>query len=196
MKAQTAIDYLRAQIQDNIDTSRSLFENDLKDVYRCCEIISAAFKKGNKLLICGNGGSAADAQHVAAEFVNRFKMNRQPLPAIALTTDSSILTSVGNDSDFKLVFSKQVEALGEKGDVLLALTTSGNSDNIIEAVKTAKKKGLYCAAITGDGSGKLKKIADLCACVPSHDTPRIQEASLLIEHLICDLVEKMIFEKR
>jgi D-sedoheptulose 7-phosphate isomerase len=154
------------------------------------------FRRGGKLLIFGNGGSAADAQHMAAEFVNRFKIDRSPLPAIALTTDTSVLTSIGNDFGFELVFAKQVEALGRPGDLALAITTSGTSPNIVKAVDTAAGLGLKTAALTG-GTGRpggdLATKVDLLLNVPSDATPHIQETHLWIEHLVCELVEREMF---
>lgn len=188
-----SLDNIRAQIQDNINVSQELLEESLEIILDVGNKITDVFKKGNKLLLCGNGGSAADSQHIAAEFVNRFRKDRNPLPAIALTTDTSILTSISNDYDYKYSFSKQVQALGQKGDVLIAISTSGMADNVIEAVNTAKKKGLSTIGLTGDGGGKLKNLADICIKVPSHDTPRIQEAHILIGHLLCDIVEKKVF---
>jgi len=159
------------------------------------ERVALAFTKERKLMICGNGGSAADAQHLAAEFVNRFLLERPPLPAVALTTDTSVLTSIANDYSFEEVFSKQVKALGREGDVLLGITTSGNSANVISAVKAAKKMGLYCAVMTGGDGGKIARTADLCLAVKSPSTPRIQEVHIFAGHLICQLVDHFLFQK-
>ena len=148
---------------------------------------------GGKLLLCGNGGSAADCQHLAAEFVNRFLMERPGLPAIALTTDTSILTAVGNDYAYEKVFSRQVEALGKSGDMLMAISTSGNSANVVAAVKMAKAKGLLTMALTGEGGGLLKD-CDFLFAVPSKLTPLIQEIHLACEHLFCQLVDHYLFE--
>lgn len=155
--------------------------------------VSDAFVQGGKLLIFGNGGSAADSQHLAAEFVNRFRLERRPLPAIALTTDTSILTAVANDYSFEAVFSKQVQALGRQGDVALGISTSGNSPNVLRAFETAREMGLRSVALTGGDGGKMARLADLSLIVPSEDTPRIQEAHIFLEHLLCDLVEQMLF---
>lgn len=184
------LDDIRAQIQENIDIAQRLIEESLDIILGAGRKLRETFKKGNKLLLCGNGGSAADSQHIAAEFVNRFRKERNPLPAIALTTDTSIITSISNDYDYKYSFSKQVLAIGQKGDVLIGISTSGMAGNVIEAVKTARKKGIYTIGLTGSGGGKLKDAADLCIKVPSRDTPRIQEAHILIGHLLCDIVEK------
>jgi len=158
--------------------------------------IVETFRSGGKLLIFGNGGSAADAQHMAAEFVNRFKLDRRPLPAIALTTDSSILTSIGNDFGFDLIFAKQVEALGKPEDLVLGISTSGNSPNVVQAIEVAGRMGVKTAVLTGGtGSpgGKLGKIADLVLNVPTDSTPHIQETHLWVEHILCELVEKEMF---
>jgi D-sedoheptulose 7-phosphate isomerase len=160
------------------------------------EWIVASIREDGKLLIFGNGGSAADAQHLAAEFVNRFLIDRHPLPAIALTTDSSILTSIGNDFSFDDIFIKQIQALGRKGDVALGISTSGNSPNVLKAVTEAKKLGLRTAVLTGGSGGKLSSLADLALNVPSDHTPHIQEAHLWIEHLLCQLVDEVLFGNR
>ena len=160
------------------------------------EMLTACFRSGGKLLIFGNGGSAADAQHMAAEFVNRFLINRAPLPAIALTTDTSVITAVGNDFSYDLIFVKQIQALGKPGDVALGITTSGTSPNVVKALAVAKELGLKTAALTGGLSVKPDGAAqhcDLLLNVPSSSTPRIQEAHLWIEHLLCELVEQAIF---
>jgi D-sedoheptulose 7-phosphate isomerase len=188
-------DELCSQVRENIDTSKGIIENSIEVILSASEKMVTAVKKGNKIMLCGNGGSASDSQHIAAEFINRFKKERKPLPAIALTTDTSILTSISNDYDFSFVFSKQVEALGKKGDILIAISTSGNARNVLEAVKSASRKGMFTIGLTGDGGGKLKRAVDLCISISSHDTPRIQEAHILVGHLLCDLVEKMLFAK-
>ena len=157
--------------------------------------IAESFKAGGKLMVIGNGGSAADSQHIAAEFINRFEIERPPLPAIALTTDSSILTSIGNDYDFKFVFSKQVKALGKEADVLLAISTSGASQNVVKAVETAKGLGIKTIALTGKEGGELIEKADLVLNVESQSTPRIQEVHITICHIICELVDHILFKK-
>jgi len=188
-------DEICSQIRENIDVSESIIENSLDIIVCASNKIASAVRKGNKILLCGNGGSAADSQHIAAEFINRFKKERRPLPAIALTTDTSVLTSISNDYDYSLVFSKQIEALAKKGDILIAISTSGNAKNVIEAVKASNRKGVFTIGLTGDGGGRLKSSVDLCISISSHDTPRIQEAHILVGHLICDLLEKMLFTK-
>ena len=151
--------------------------------------VRTALEKGRKILICGNGGSAADSQHMAAEFVGRFVKERQSLPALALTVDTSLLTAVGNDYGFDCVFSRQVEGLGQEGDVLIAISTSGNSANVVKALKTAKEKGIYVIALTGENGGILAKESDLCLAVPSQVTARIQEMHIMIIHMICEIAE-------
>ena len=161
----------------------------------CAEYISKASKNDRKLMLCGNGGSAADAQHIAAEFVNRFLLDRHPLPAMALTTDTSIITSVANDYSFEEVFSKQIQALGVEGDILLAISTSGNSNNILSAIRSAKEKGLYTVGFIGGDGGKMLTLVDLSLLVESNQTPRVQETHILAGHLICELVEYILFQK-
>ncbi|HHO47072.1 MAG TPA: SIS domain-containing protein [Desulfobacteraceae bacterium] len=158
--------------------------------------IVETFRSGGKLLLFGNGGSAADAQHMAAEFVNRFKIDRRPLSAIALTTDSSVLTSIGNDFGFDLVFVKQVQALGKPGDLALAISTSGRSPNVVRALVAAREMGMRTAALTGGTAkpgGDLGPVADLLLNVPTDSTPHIQETHLWVEHMVCELVEMEMF---
>lgn len=151
-------------------------------------------KTGGKILLCGNGGSAADSQHIAAELVGRFEKNRPPLAAIALTVDTSALTAIGNDYDFSAIYARQVEALGKPGDLLIGITTSGNSPNVLQAVVKAKAMGLKTAGLTGSNKeSKIAGLADVCVHIPSSDTPRIQEAHILIGHIICAQIEKALF---
>ena len=165
-------------------------KNELIDrVEEVSALVVKCFAAGGKLMICGNGGSAADSQHIAAEIVGRFKKERKGLPAIALTTDTSILTAVGNDYGYDKIYARQVDAIGEKGDVLLAISTSGNSNNIIEAATTAKKIGCNVVGLTGVGGGKLKSICHINIDVPSANTTRIQEIHILIGHIVCELIE-------
>lgn len=166
-------------------------------VEKAINLLTTAFKAGNKILICGNGGSAADSQHFAAEFTGRYEMERTPLPAIALTTDTSALTAIGNDYSFDVVFSKQVEALGTAGDVLLGISTSGNSGNVIKAMEVAHAKGMKIIALTGKDGGKIDKLLkaeDVNICVPVNRTARIQEVHLLVLHTICDAVDNVLFK--
>ena len=152
------------------------------------------FRKGNKLLLCGNGGSAADSQHMAAEFVNRFRLDRAALPAIALTVDTSILTAIGNDSSYEFTFSRQLEALGRPGDILAAISTSGGSSNILKALEVARERGLQTVGFTGEkGRQSMAPKCDLCLVVPSADTPRVQEVHEFVWHVICGMVEQRLF---
>ncbi|MBI5238279.1 MAG: D-sedoheptulose 7-phosphate isomerase [Deltaproteobacteria bacterium] len=159
------------------------------------EVIVESFKSGGKLLLAGNGGSAADAQHIAAEFINRFEIERPPLPALAITTDTSNITSIGNDYSFDQVFSKQVRALGRENDVLLAISTSGNSANIIKAVDAARSIGIKVIALSGKDGGRLASMSDIVLNVESKTTARIQEVHITIGHIICELVDHMLFQK-
>jgi len=178
-----------------LKTNDEFVRENASKIGMLAEKIASAFLGDRKLLICGNGGSAADAQHMAAEFVNRFQLERPPLPAMALTTDTSVITSIGNDYSFEDVFSKQVKALGIDGDVLLAISTSGNSKNVFSAVEIANKQGLYTAGLLGNEGGKLSTIVDMALIVKSDVTARIQEAHILAEHIICHLVDYILFQK-
>jgi D-sedoheptulose 7-phosphate isomerase len=158
-------------------------------------LLTAALNHGNKLLVMGNGGSAADSQHFVAEIVGRFKLERRALPAIALSTDTSILTAIGNDYGFDAVFSRQVEALAAPGDVVVGISTSGNSPNVLTALKIAKARGCRTIGLLGKDGGSIKAACDLALVVPSEDTPRIQEGHITIIHIVCDLVERAMFGK-
>ena len=165
-------------------------------IAKAAEVIAGAFLSSGKLLLCGNGGSAADCQHIAAEFVSRLSkdLERRALPAIALTTDTSFLTAFSNDCGFEGIFERQVEALGSAGDVLIGISTSGNSPNVIRAAETARKRNMHTIALTGN-SGRLAAIADIVIAVPSTDTQYIQEAHLTVEHILCELVEVILFRE-
>lgn len=160
------------------------------DIRGMVDEVLGVLKRGNKILLFGNGGSASQAQHLAAEFVNRFKRDRLALPALALTPDSSVVTSIANDSDFSLVFSRQIEALGKPGDLAWALTTSGRSPNIVQALRRAKERGLVTLLFSGGTGGDALSWADHALVVPSHNVPRVQEVHLLVGHLICEIVEE------
>ena len=159
----------------------------------CVDAIEAAFKNGNKVLFCGNGGSAADAQHLAAEFSGRFYIDREALPAEALHVNTSYITAVANDYSYDVVYSRMIQGIGRKGDVLIGLSTSGNSANIIKAFETARTKGMITIGFTGETGGKMKELSDWLINVPSTDTPRIQESHILLGHIICQLVEEKYF---
>lgn len=165
----------------------------LSQIEEVCRLITEAYKNNKKTLLAGNGGSAADAQHIAAELVNRFYIDRPGLPSIALTTDSSILTSIGNDYGYEQLFARQVQALGNEGDIFIGISTSGNSPNIIKALEACKEKGIISIGLTGASGGKMAGLCDYCIKVPSDETPRMQEAHILIGHIICYIVEQEIF---
>ncbi len=190
------MDFLK-KIYEIGETSRRVQEEFLKregeKILDVAKLLAEVFKKGGKLLVFGNGGSAADAQHLAGELVNRFKKERKPLAAIALTTDTSVLTAISNDYDYSLVFAKQIEALGKKGDVALGISTSGNSPNVLKALEVAKDLGLYTVGLSGGEGGKMKGLCDYLILVPSKETPRIQEGHLLFLHLVSELVEEILF---
>lgn len=184
-----ALDDLTKALSETINLNMSL-------LFELADWVSSAFNNEGKLLICGNGGSAADSQHIAAEFINRFRLERRPLPAIALTTDTSIITAISNDYDFNHIFSKQIEALATPKDVMIGISTSGNSQNVISALDAARAKGTKTAALTGKGGGKISTHADLIIPVASSDTPRIQETHIFIGHLLCDIVEQKLFGEK
>jgi D-sedoheptulose 7-phosphate isomerase len=165
-------------------------------IAKVSEILVDAMAQGNKLVLFGNGGSAADAQHIAAEFVGRFAFNRPPLPALAFSVNTSCVTAIGNDYGFDLTFARQVEALGRPGDVAVGISTSGNSPNVLHGLAAAKKLGLHTVAFAGCTGGKMKDAADYCICAPSNETPRIQECHILIGHIISELVEQTIFHEQ
>jgi len=189
--------FIETQIKKSYEVKKSILENErlINEVLEIGNLLIETYKKGNKLLIAGNGGSAADAQHIAGELVSKFYFDRPALPAIALTTDTSIITAIGNDYGYEYLFSRQIEANGIKGDVFLGISTSGNSKNIIEGIKTAKEKGLITIGLTGESGGKMKELCDYCICVPSIETPRIQESHILIGHILCSIIEEAIFGK-
>ncbi len=168
---------------------------NLDGIVNVVEVITAALKAGNKILLFGNGGSAADAQHLAAEFVNRFVIERPPLPAIALSTDTSIITSIGNDYDFSEIFSKQIRAIGQAGDVALGISTSGSSQNVIKALEVAKKMGMVTIGLTGKDGGEIAKIVDYSLNVSSNSTPRIQEVHITVGHVICEMIDFKLFQR-
>jgi D-sedoheptulose 7-phosphate isomerase len=168
---------------------------NLEVIVSVVEMITAALKAGNKILLFGNGGSAADAQHLAAEFVNRFIIERPPLPAIALSTDTSIITSIGNDYDFSEIFSKQIRAIGQSGDVAWGISTSGSSPNIIKAIEVAKKIGMVTIGLTGKDGGQIAKMVDYSLNVSSSSTPRIQEVHITVGHVICEMIDFKLFQR-
>lgn len=175
---------------------KEVFVNEnLVRIVKAIEAITEALKGGNKILLFGNGGSAADAQHLAAEFVNRFIIERPPLPAIALSTDTSVITSIGNDYHFSEIFAKQIRAIGKAGDVAWGISTSGNSPNVVRALETAKKMGLVTVGFTGRDGGNIVKIADYSLNVSSKSVPRIQEVHITAGHVICEMIDYKLFQR-
>lgn len=188
---------IKESIRQSIEAKKKILGNPallnvIEDVAHAC---TAAFCNGNKVLFCGNGGSAADAQHLAAELSGRFYYDRPPLPSEALHVNTSYLTAVANDYSFEEVYSRIIQGIGQEGDVLIGLSTSGNSGNVVRAFEAANKKGMITVALTGDTGGKIKDLADFLVNVPSDDTPRIQESHIMIGHIICELVETALFPK-
>jgi len=182
-------------IQESIDVKAAILQDELiiQQLALCVDVIVAAFQNGNKVLFCGNGGSAADAQHLAAEFSGRFYTDRDALPAEALHVNTSYLTAVANDYSYDVVYSRIIKGIGKKGDVLVGLSTSGNSGNIVKAFEMAKEKEMITIGFTGATGGKMKSLSDYLLNVPSTDTPRIQESHILLGHIICQLVEEKYF---
>jgi D-sedoheptulose 7-phosphate isomerase len=168
-----------------------VLETMIKDIKRASDLVNKTVKADKKVLLCGNGGSAADAQHIAAEFTGRFKIERRALLAVALTTDTSALTAIGNDYGYERVFSRQVEALGREGDLLIAISTSGNSKNILEAIKKAKKQKMRVIGLSGRDGGAMRELCDINLIVPSSDTARIQEMHIMIGHILCQGVDEL-----
>lgn len=187
------IEEIRSQLKTHQDVMAAIERELAPAIADTAALMADAFREGKKLLVMGNGGSAADAQHFAAEIVGRFKLERAALPAIALTTDSSILSAIGNDYGFDRVFSRQVEAHAQPGDVVVGISTSGNSPNVQLALEVAARRGCRTVALLGRDGGSIKKMAELPLVVPSNDTPRIQEGHIAIIHIVCDLVEKALF---
>jgi D-sedoheptulose 7-phosphate isomerase len=177
---------------ESISVKQETLKKNLPQIAQAAQAIIDAFKAGNKIFFCGNGGSAADSQHIAAEFVGRFQKERAAWPAIALTTDTSALTALGNDYTFDIVFSRQLQALGKKGDVIIGITTSGNSKNVLEAFKTAKDMGIKTIGVTGGTGGQMPPLSDIVLVAASPKTARIQESHLVMFHTICELVENAL----
>ena len=187
---------IKSIIQASVDVKGRILADAalLVKIEEVTMLVANAFSNGNKVLFCGNGGSAADAQHLAAEFSGRFYTDRDPLPSEALHCNSSYITAVANDYSFDVVYSRMVKGMGRPGDVLIALSTSGNSVNIIKAVEQARQSGMISVCFTGETGGKLKDVCDHLINVPSKDTPRIQESHIMIGHIVCELVERRLFE--
>lgn len=184
-------------IQSSIDVKMMVLQNELllATIQACVDVMVKAFEDGHKVLFCGNGGSASDAQHLAAELTGRFYTDRDALPAEALHCNTSYLTAVANDYNYDVIYSRLLQGIGQRGDVLVGLSTSGNSKNIIKAFEVAKEKGMHTIAFTGKGGGHLGALSDFLIAIPSSDTPRIQESHILIGHIMCQLVEEIYFKE-
>jgi len=188
-------DIVKSQIEASIQAKQAILKDPdlLQLISNAAATVTKAYKNGKKTLLAGNGGSAADAQHIAGEFVSRFYFDRPGLPSIALTTDTSILTAIGNDYGYEKLFARQVQALGNEGDVFIAISTSGNSPNVLKALEVCKEKGITSIGLTGMSGGKMADKCDICIKVPSAETPRIQESHILIGHIICCIAEEEMF---
>jgi len=191
------LNYVVQEFKASVAVKESILSDAgfMEQVTQMGHLLIDCYEAGNKLLVAGNGGSAADAQHIAAEFVSRFNFDRPGLPALALTTDTSILTAVGNDYGYDQLFRRQIEANGSAGDVFMGISTSGNSPNVLLALEAAREKGITTFGLTGRSGGKMRALCDHCLCVPSTETPRIQEAHILIGHTLCAMVELALFEQ-
>lgn len=189
---------IKEEIAQSIATKQAILDNEelLAKISKAAEIMTDAYRNGHSALLAGNGGSAADAQHLAGELVNQFYFARPGIPAHSLSTDTSVMTAIGNDIGYKYLFSRQVEAQGSKGDVFIGISTSGNSENIVEALKVCREKGITSIGLTGSKPCRMDELADLCIKVPSDITPRIQESHILIGHIICAIVEENLFGKK
>ncbi len=179
-------------LEDSVRTKRQAIETQLDTLIAAADMLVTCIASGHKILLFGNGGSAADAQHIAAEFVNRFQIERRPLPALAMTTDTSVITSIGNDYDFDQIFAKQIQALGQRDDVAWGISTSGNSPNVVAGLAAAREQGLRCLGMTGQG-GRIKDISDLTLTVPTATTARVQETHILMGHMLCQMVDQILF---
>ncbi|MCZ2223713.1 MAG: D-sedoheptulose 7-phosphate isomerase [Chitinophagales bacterium] len=189
------ISKINSIIKSSIDVKQQILQDETikQTVANCVNVIVSAFKNGNKVLFCGNGGSAADAQHLAAEFSGRFYTDRKALPAEALHCNTSYLTAVGNDYSYDVIYARLIDGIGNAGDVIVGLSTSGNSANIIKAFEVARNKNITTIGFTGETGGKMKELCDYLINVPSKDTPRIQESHILLGHIVCQLVEEQLF---
>ncbi len=181
---------IKKGLLDSAELKKKVADTLCGEIYKAAQLIKDSLAGGGKLLIMGNGGSAGDAQHIAAELVGRFKKERKALPAIALTTNSSTLTALGNDYEYAVIFSRQIEAFARKGDVVMGITTSGNSENVIRGLKLANEIGAVTIALLGNTGGKAKDVANVSIIVPSNDTGRIQEVHITVGHLICEIIEQ------
>jgi len=187
--------YIKDQIKKSLETKKKIYEDEelIKKIEEVAKKCVALYRTDKKTILAGNGGSAADAQHIAAELVGRYGFDRPSIPSLALTTDTSNLTAIGNDYGYDHVFSRQLEGMGQENDIFIGISTSGNSVNILKAFESAKKKRIMTIALTGKDGGEMAKLADIALIVPSEDTPRIQESHILIGHILCDIIEQEIF---
>lgn len=190
----SALDKALAHAKAGLVAREKFFAEKTENLVELAKVMSVSLAKGGKILLCGNGGSAADCQHLAAEFVNRFKLERPPLPALALTTDTSAITAIGNDYAFDQIFVKQVQALGNTGDVLIGISTSGTSPNVVAAIKEAKRKNIICIGMTGECGGEMVDLCDHMIMIPSPDTAVVQEVHIAAGHILCHLVDHFLFE--
>lgn len=188
-------EYIKNQIKKSYETKQAIYNDNilLKNIELVARRCVSLYQKNKKTILAGNGGSAADAQHIAAELVGRYGFDRPSIPSLALTTDTSNLTAIGNDYGYDAVFSRQLFGMGQEGDLFIGISTSGNSQNIIEAFKVAKEKNIFSIALVGKDGGEMAKLADIALIVPSDETPRIQESHILIGHILCDIIEKELF---
>jgi D-sedoheptulose 7-phosphate isomerase len=191
--SRTFVNEIKAELEESVWVKQRVIDEQVFVLEEILQILLQALRAGNKVILFGNGGSAADSQHIAAELISKFRRDRSALPAIALTTDTSILTSIANDFSFDYVFSRQIEGLGEQGDVALGISTSGNSQNVINALRIAKEMGMTAIGFTGSDGGILRNHVDICFCVPSQSTPRIQEVHIAVAHTLCELIEQEFF---
>ncbi|MEA1955841.1 MAG: D-sedoheptulose 7-phosphate isomerase [Campylobacterota bacterium] len=187
--------YIKEQIKKSYETKQDIYKNEalLEKIEELSKLCVELYNGANKTILAGNGGSAADAQHIAAELVGRYGFDRPSIPSLALTTDTSNLTAIGNDYGYDKVFSRQLEGMGQSGDLFIGISTSGNSKNIINAFISAKQKNITTVALVGKDGGEMAKLADIALVVPSDSTPRIQESHILIGHILCDIIEKELF---
>lgn len=192
--SQGALSVLQEYREQSEQVRSAFWQDSGEQVVEVARTLALTLVRGGKILLCGNGGSAADAQHLAAEFVSRFEMERPPLPALALTTDSSVLTAIGNDHGFEQVFSKQVKALARKGDVLMGISTSGNSANVLQALQVAREVGVGTVGLLGRDGGEMRSLCDYVLCVPAERTAWIQEVHIMLGHMLCRLVDYFLFE--
>ena len=195
----TRLEALKRSLKESIAVKQAILNSSaiLDDLVAVADRMADTLRRGGKILFFGNGGSASDSLHLAGELVGRFgPVSRAALPALALTANAAVVTAIGNDFGFEELFSRQIEALGNSGDVAVGISTSGGSKNVLKGIEMAKKKGLFAVGLTGEGGGDLRKLTDLCLCVPSSNTQRIQESHILIGHALCELIEDQLLKKK